>query len=69
MAAPKTTAAAPKKTPATAGAAKELVLLRALEPINADGEQYQPGDEFEIRAAVALPLIESRAAERVNNEG
>ena len=52
------------KKPALAGPpAEDLVLLRALEPIRADGVDYAPGDALELDAAAAKGLLASGAAE------
>lgn len=54
------------KNPAAATAA--LVSIRALEPIRADGQDFAPGDEFDLAQADALALVEGGAAELVAEE-
>lgn len=59
MAAKKSSAA----TVPTTVPSKDLVLLRALEPIRADGVDYAPGDELALDDAAAEGLLASGAAE------
>ena len=52
-----------KKTPAAPAPDEDLVLLRALEPIRADGVDYAPGDALALDDAAAKGLLASGAAE------
>lgn len=56
---------AAKKTAPAAVPAEDLVPLRAVEPIRADGVDYAPGDEFELDAPAAENLLASGAADLV----
>lgn len=54
---------ATRKTPAAAVPDEDLVLLRALEPVRADGVDYAPGDALALDDAAAEGLLASGAAE------
>ena len=56
---------AAKKTPVATVPDEDLVLLRAVEPVRADGVDYAPGDTLALDAAAAQGLLASGAAELV----